>query len=253
MCSSDLCNGEMTEYLCLEVEDAIKFIWPDQVKYWHMGKVPKKNATPVSVSCGPLASRLPVTDWLLDTGSGFDLIGRKVANKVHGHVFQTDNVLSMQTANGLTTSADAVSAEIPELGIEITANILESTPSVLSVGKRCMLDGCSFVWIRDSTPYLELPTGERVSLQVSGYCPYLPGGLATYKGGESSRLAVMPVQTGGSSGSGALTVGEITVGEEEAKNGPKPRKLGQINKKLEMEALRSEDPVGPEEIEEEEE
>ena len=182
---------------------AMKAIWPDQVKFWHVDDIPTVSEKSVALPVKAAVNHLPVSEWLLNTGSGFDLVSRTTAERVRSHIFKSGSVLTMQTANGMTTSADAVLAGVPEMGIQVTANILESTPSVLSVGKRCMLDGCSFVWNADSEPYMVLPTGKRVVLTVSGFCPYLPANFGGERQSGQLGNSVLPVQFGGGgSGSG---------------------------------------------------
>ena len=44
---------------------------------------------------------------------------------------------------------------------------------VLSVGRRCVEQGYSFVWEANTTPYMKSPDGKIVHLVVDGYIPYL--------------------------------------------------------------------------------
>ena len=55
-------------------------------------------------------------------------------------------------------------------------HVLESTPPVLSVGKRCMDMGYSFVWLQGKNPYFMCPDGKIVELRVRDNIPYLMGG-----------------------------------------------------------------------------
>ena len=58
----------------------------------------------------------------------------------------------------------------------IEAHVLESTPSIISVGKRCMDMGYSFVWAAGCKPTLTCPSGRTVTLDVINNVPYLPHG-----------------------------------------------------------------------------
>ena len=59
------------------------------------------------------------------------------------------------------------------------ALILDSTPDVLSMGRRCMEDGYSFVWPAYScSPQFQLPTGEVLVCQVRGFIPYVDASIA---------------------------------------------------------------------------
>ena len=52
-------------------------------------------------------------------------------------------------------------------------HVLESTPAVLSVGKRCMEEGWTFVWNPWKKPLLISPAGKKIHLKVHGNVPYL--------------------------------------------------------------------------------
>ena len=51
---------------------------------------------------------------------------------------------------------------------------------IISIGKRCMLDGYEFHWPRGQTPYLLDPSGSRIKLVVYNFVPSISSG------GESS-------------------------------------------------------------------
>ena len=58
----------------------------------------------------------------------------------------------------------------------INAYVLDDTPSVLSVGKRCMKQGYGFVWPPGDNPFMINPDGKRISLFVNGDIPYVRAG-----------------------------------------------------------------------------
>ena len=49
-------------------------------------------------------------------------------------------------------------------------------PWVLSVGKRCVEEGYSFIWVARTTPVLISPSGTQIPLVVNNNVPYLPIG-----------------------------------------------------------------------------
>ena len=51
--------------------------------------------------------------------------------------------------------------------------VLEQTPSVLSIGRRCMEEGFSFWWPAGGNPILYMPDGRQIELEVIDYIPYL--------------------------------------------------------------------------------
>ena len=62
--------------------------------------------------------------------------------------------------------------QIMRLMEDIHPLALESTPAVLSVGKRCMEEGWTFIW-NPWNPLLISPSGKRIHLKVHGNVPYL--------------------------------------------------------------------------------
>ena len=57
----------------------------------------------------------------------------------------------------------------------VQPHILDSTPNVLSLGRRVIVDGYSFEWpARSHSPWLVHPTtGEKIHLEVRDFVPYL--------------------------------------------------------------------------------
>ena len=54
--------------------------------------------------------------------------------------------------------------------------VLPDTPTVLSIGRRCMEHGYGFWWEPYGLPILILPDGRYIILEVDGYIPYLTAG-----------------------------------------------------------------------------
>ena len=95
--------------------------------------------------------------WLVDTGCPMDLVGLEGPDRA-------------LIAKGEHTHA------LHNLDEVIEAHVLESTPSIISVGKRCMDMGHSFVWTAGCKPTLTCPPGGTVTLDVINNVPYLPHG-----------------------------------------------------------------------------
>ena len=95
--------------------------------------------------------------WLMDTGCGFDLVDHGVTAKLKRHVRPVDERLLLNIANGELEVRKQIDLKIPELGEQVTALVLPSTPSVLSIGRRCMREGFRFEWKPYSTPYPDHP------------------------------------------------------------------------------------------------
>ena len=80
--------------------------------------------------------------WLIDTGSGFDLVGREeIPDWALDSMLTPRSTINLHTASGMTTVNEVVSLQVRGLMQEVTPLVLDSTPAVLSVGKRCMEQG----------------------------------------------------------------------------------------------------------------
>ena len=89
-----------------------------------------------------------VTDKVLvDSGSGFDLIGLSKTNNYWQNVLQVQPV-TFHTANGAYYANQAVPFSIPPLPKSTALPyIMKDSPTVLSLGQRVTHEGFSFVWI----------------------------------------------------------------------------------------------------------
>eukprot|EP00435_Cladocopium_sp_Y103_P060221 s26_g22.t1 len=61
------------------------------------------------------------------------------------------------------------------------AHVLEDTPSVLSLGKRCMEQGYSFVWPSGREPYMISSEGNKIKMEVRDLIPYVCLGAMDYR------------------------------------------------------------------------
>ena len=113
---------------------------------------------------------LPAGLWLADTGCGEDLVSEDVAQ--HYASEPTPSII-FSTANGKVVSDTCTPFVCHELGMNIKPYILPQTPHVLSVGRRCMEQGCSFLWPAGCRPMMCLPSGKLVQLEVHHFIPYL--------------------------------------------------------------------------------
>ena len=110
--------------------------------------------------------------WIMDTGCGSDLISKA---KVEDHKLRRSkakNPIQFQTANGNTKDMDVVTMNIVEFDESVEPYVLPDTPSVLSIGRRCMQEGYHFVWLSGKHPYLITPNGKLVALAVEDDIPY---------------------------------------------------------------------------------
>ena len=88
-----------------------------------------------------------VSEWIMDTGCGHDLIAKTHA-LAHKRDLRQWNKITFQTANGNIARNTILPAKVGAFGgQESNAYILNETPSVLSVGLRCMEYGFWLLWL----------------------------------------------------------------------------------------------------------
>ena len=117
----------------------------------------------------------PARQWVIDTGSGFHLIGRDdLSPQELGNLRTNDRPSPLLTANGETTAKHVYDLIVKALGLENdTALVLEKSPSVLSLGRLCLEHGCSFWWQTGHNPQILLKDGSAIELDVNNYVPVL--------------------------------------------------------------------------------
>ena len=112
--------------------------------------------------------------WIVDSGSCFDLIGvDDLDKKETAEIWEDESPVTLTTANGLTTAAKRVTLPLNNLKGDAIAVVLKNTPAVLSLGRKCMDEGYSFVWKTKEKPYLLTPDSKRIFLDVVNYVPML--------------------------------------------------------------------------------
>ena len=112
--------------------------------------------------------------FILDSGAGRDLVSIDSQSRLNDMKRVIDYYINFRTCNGMISSNAVLDLLIKCLGTGVSAHVLKSTPSILSMGKRCMLEGYTYIWVQGKTPVVMLPdwTGA-VLLTVSGVMPYL--------------------------------------------------------------------------------
>ena len=113
----------------------------------------------------------------MDTGCGSDLISKAKVEDHNLRRSKAKNPIQFQTANGNTKGLDIVTMNIVEFDESVEPYVLPDTPSVLSIGRRCMQEGYHFVWLSGKHPYLITPSGKLVALAVEDDIPYHISGI----------------------------------------------------------------------------
>ena len=132
------------------------------------------NPRPIAAAQGR-RPRSRVKYWLADTGCGYDLVAKKHVDHVADRIKTAENSILFNTANGNTDATDDILLRVDE---DIEPYVLESTPAVLSVGRRCQEYGYQFHWPASSSkPYFVTPKGKKIELTVQDHVPYLKQNL----------------------------------------------------------------------------
>ena len=110
----------------------------------------------------------------MDSGTPLDIVD-KTAVEEHAHLVKPCEPVILDTANGESKADRGIDLHVGKLGESITPYVLDSTPNVLSLGRRCVLLGYGWYWFPYSLePYLVHPvTGEHIVMRVEDFCPYL--------------------------------------------------------------------------------
>ena len=62
----------------------------------------------------------------------------------------------------------------------IDAHVMQNTPSLISIGKRCMEQGYTFTWPAGELPVLQGPGGKEIVLDVLNNVPHLPASRCNF-------------------------------------------------------------------------
>ncbi len=139
-------------------------------------KAPVRMAASTPVIGRKASHSRTIERWLIDTGCGYDLVdeGDLKLSGLMNIIVKAPKGIRLKTPAGITKVDNEATLYLPELKESVTARVCPKTPNVLSIGRRCMLDGYAFHWPKLShKPYLITPAGKVVFLEVDGYIPYL--------------------------------------------------------------------------------
>ena len=116
---------------------------------------------------------MPPGKWLMDTGCAYDLISQKLVGEGPTRPISKSEVITFATANGKVKSCEMALFACEELNTMVEPYVLKETPSVLSIGRRCMDMGYSFHWEAGRNPVLVTPEGHIIPLVVEKHIPYM--------------------------------------------------------------------------------
>ena len=111
--------------------------------------------------------------WLADTGASYDVVPEGYAEIYGWKKVPLAEPIRINTANGPASAKGAVLTKIPGMDEEVHAVELGDTPPLLSVGRRCLNEGYSFIWIAGRPPYFVTKEGMILPRKTSGGVPYI--------------------------------------------------------------------------------
>ncbi|CAL1127009.1 unnamed protein product [Cladocopium goreaui] len=142
--------------------------------------VPGQYGRRDNVMCITMPIELKDRRFIMDSGSGHDLISSTRVDRMDIDTYQSDRV-NFHTANGITSTTTMVDLDFDTSNDPARAHVLEDTPSVLSLGKRCMEQGYTFVWPSGREPYMINSEGGKIKMEVHDLIPYVYLGAKDYR------------------------------------------------------------------------
>ena len=124
--------------------------------------------------CGAdVANLVPgVNSWVIDTGSGHHLVGRKGFTETEkAAVVNAGSNLTLATAGGTIKANQETVAAVRLFQGDVVARVLEDSPRVLSVNRLVTEHGAEFHW--DSGGAYLIIGGKRIDLPVKSGVPLL--------------------------------------------------------------------------------
>ena len=110
---------------------------------------------------------------IADTGSEEDLISKYNRRVYFPKTQETkaEDPVYLQTANGPILADKVAKVNSPELGSDLSLFTLGDSPTVCSVGRKCLEQGFGFCWPPGEAPYFVRPDGKRVNCRLRGRVP----------------------------------------------------------------------------------
>ena len=128
---------------------------PDQLHQWAIVSPTVQEMSSMSRlsrSAGAVKGRSswnPVQRWMVDSACGNDLIDKHSAKSLPK--IPSPCPMVFHTANGSVSARTECPIYVKGIGRSISPYVLESTPDVLSLGRRCVDEGFTFHWEGFST------------------------------------------------------------------------------------------------------
>ena len=100
------------------------------------------------------------------------LIAQKKVDSMDMEMYN-DEVINFHAANGVTSTSKMTDIKFEVFEEPVQAHVLDDTPSVLSMGKRCLDQGFTFVWPSGKDPFMLDKNGMMIKMKVKDHIPYV--------------------------------------------------------------------------------
>ena len=153
-------------------------------------KVKEKDKTPFfspsENRCLPAPTLQPEErEFVVDSGASMHMISKKDLNSAEMDTLtKARSPTKVITANGEVQTHEEATVYVKELEILLTMKVLENTPAVLSLGKRCDANGYSYEWINGQEPHL-IENGIRIQCNTENFVPIVVPGFSTSSSSSS--------------------------------------------------------------------
>ena len=159
-------------------------------------------------------------EFVVDSGASMHMISKKdLSDAEMDTLTKSCSPTIVITAIGEVQTQEEAIVYVKELDTFLTMKVLENTPAVLSLGKRCDENGYSYEWINGSKPHI-IKDGIRIICNTENFGPIVVPGLTSSSSTSSSTSRTPMKQESHSSSSfssspSSPTVGDISVRERE--------------------------------------
>ena len=149
----------------------------------------------------------------MDSGASMHMISRKdLSDADMDTLTKLCSPTIVSTANGKVQTHEEATVYFKELDIFLTMKVLENTPAVLSLGKFCYENGCSYEWINGQKPHL-IKNGIWIICNTENFVTIVVPGLSSSSSGSSATLRTFMKHESHSSPSSSSSPSSLTVGE----------------------------------------
>jgi hypothetical protein len=112
--------------------------------------------------------------WVVDSGATFDTVPLGYAKREELQRIPLLNPIEINTANGPAVAEHGVVLQLPGMPEYVCATEMPDSPALMSVGRRCMVHGYSFIWMAGREPYfISRDASSIIPCVIRGGVPYL--------------------------------------------------------------------------------